>query len=179
MLRISGGRSRSDSAGPRPRRAKRGPSRRLVEQAAIDWAWQVEVRYRVGDTRAFTFNCPLAAAASASAPRRFRAFLADICYFSCMTAPRFKVGELVQVHGVSSLDAADAFRDVILRNRVVGIHEVAAVLPRGRSETQYRRRRGSGSPKQVVRESRLPPHRPYIAAARIEERPLQGWCHGP
>ncbi len=74
-----------------------------------------------------------------------------------MTAPRFKVGELVQVHGVSSLDAAGAFGDVILRNRVVGIYEVAAVLPRDQSETQYRLRRGDGSPNQVVRESQLLP----------------------
>ncbi len=70
-----------------------------------------------------------------------------------MSEPRFKVGELVRVHAVSGLSTAEAFVDASLRNSVLGIYEVAAVLPKDYGEPQYRLRRGDGSPDQVARES--------------------------
>ncbi len=74
-----------------------------------------------------------------------------------MTEPRFKVGELVRVHAVSGLDTVEALRDASLRNSVLGIYEVAEVLPHAYGEPQYRLRRGDRSPDQVVRESQLLP----------------------
>ncbi len=74
-----------------------------------------------------------------------------------MTEPRFKVGELVQVHAVSGLGTAEALRDTRLRNRVLGIYEVAAVLPKDYGEPQYRLRRGDGSPDRAAPESQLLP----------------------
>ncbi len=68
-----------------------------------------------------------------------------------MTEPRFKVGELVQVDAASGMDTADAFKDASLRNNVLGIYEVAEVLPKDYGEPQYRLRRGDGSPDQVAR----------------------------
>ncbi len=72
-----------------------------------------------------------------------------------MTEPRFKVGELVRVHAVSGLSTAEAFKDASLRNSVLGIYEVAEVLPHAYGEPQYRLRRGDGSPDRVARECQL------------------------
>ncbi len=72
-----------------------------------------------------------------------------------MGEPRFKVGELVRLHAVSGLSTVEALRDVSLRNSVLGIYEVAAVLPKDYGEPQYRLRRGDGSPDRVARESQL------------------------
>ena len=74
-----------------------------------------------------------------------------------MTEPRFKVGELVQVDAVSGLGTVEAFKDASLRNSVLGIYEVAAILPKDYGEPQYRLRRGDGSPDRVAPESQLLP----------------------
>ncbi len=74
-----------------------------------------------------------------------------------MAEPRFKVGELVQIQAVSGLGTAEAFKDAGLRNSVLGIYEVATVLPKDYGEPQYRLRRGDGSPDRVAQETQLLP----------------------
>ncbi len=76
-----------------------------------------------------------------------------------MMAPRFKAGDLVRVQSVSG-SAVDPFKDVIARDGIKGLYEVSAVLPGPPGFSQYRVKRGDGTPEQVVRESQL------IAAVR-------------
>ena len=74
-----------------------------------------------------------------------------------MSEPRFKVGELVRVHAVSGLSTAEAFVDARLRNSVLGIYEVAAVLPERGGLHRYRVKRDHPLQERVARESQLVP----------------------
>ncbi len=81
----------------------------------------------------------------------------SVCYSPTMGEPRFKIGELVRLHAVSGLSTAEAFMDASLRNSVLGIYEVAAVLPERGGQPQYRIKRGHPAQERVVRESQLAP----------------------
>ena len=76
-----------------------------------------------------------------------------------MMAPRFKSGDLVRVQAVSG-GAVDPFKDVIARDSIKGLYEVLAVLPGAPGFSQYRVKRGDGTPERLVRDSQL------IAAVR-------------
>ena len=78
-------------------------------------------------------------------------------YAPAMGEPRFKVGELVRIHAVSGLSTAEAFMDASLRNSVLGIYEVTAVLPESGGQSRYRIKRGHPAEERVVRESQLVP----------------------
>ena len=80
-----------------------------------------------------------------------------LCYAPAMGEPRFKVGELVRLHAVSGLSTAEAFMDASLRNSVLGIYEVTAVLPESGGQSRYRIKRGHPAQERVVRESQLVP----------------------
>jgi hypothetical protein len=73
--------------------------------------------------------------------------------------PQFKTGDLVRVQALSG-GADDPFKDVIARDGIKGLYEVSAVLPGPPGFSQYRIKRGDGTPERVVRESQL------IAAVR-------------
>ncbi len=80
-----------------------------------------------------------------------------LCYSSAMGEPRFKVGELVRIHAVSGLSTAEAFMDASLRNSVLGIYEVTAVLPESGGQSRYRIKRDHPAEERVMRESQLVP----------------------
>ncbi len=76
-----------------------------------------------------------------------------------MIEPRFKIGDLVRVQSVRG-GAADPFEDVIARDGIKGLYEVSAVLLGPPGFSNYRIKRGDGTPERLVRESQL------IAAVR-------------
>ncbi len=74
-----------------------------------------------------------------------------------MSEPRFKVGDAVRVHAVSSLGPAEAFLDATAHDGISGTWVVTAVLPEEMGQSQYRIRRSDPPQERIVRESQLVP----------------------
>ncbi len=72
-----------------------------------------------------------------------------------MNDPHFKVGDLVRVQETLASRSSDAFMDALLRTNMLGIYEVAAILPDAGSEPQYRLKGIAGRMERAVRESEI------------------------
>jgi len=55
-----------------------------------------------------------------------------------MGGPNFKIGDLVRVQEAPGPNAADTFVDALLRNSILGLYEVTAILSDAGNEPQYR-----------------------------------------
>ncbi len=72
-----------------------------------------------------------------------------------MSDPHFKVGDLVRVQEIRASRSSDAFIDALLRTSMLGIYEVAAILPDVGSEPRYRVKGIAGRFERAVRESEI------------------------